>query len=214
MSNIHNININNFELKLKDTDDPVAQKVKWEPAKGGGSNFKTQELEESPLLYKIVPTNSAKLFSLVFLIPGLAALFIGCPYMFYLGNVFPALFLIVWGAMFSAVGYFMIKSNITATFDKSSGRYVIGKVNQNKPQKGRMESGWLQDIHAIQLLSERIRSSSSSGGSSQYTSYELNLVFKDGERLNVMDHGKQDAVVIAAKKLGKFLNVPIWQAQY
>ncbi|KFE29417.1 hypothetical protein DN31_3870 [Vibrio mimicus] len=52
------------------------------------------------------------------------------------------------------------------------------------------------------------------GGASSYTSYELNLVFKDGERINIMDHGKGKDIDDSAKNLGKFLNVPIWKAQY
>jgi hypothetical protein len=70
----------------------------------------------------------------------------------------------------------------------------------------------LSDIHAIQLLQEYVSTSSSSGSSSRYYSYELNLVLKDGNRLNVVDHGKLSLIRTDAEQLGQFLNVPVWDA--
>ena len=67
----------------------------------------------------------------------------------------------------------------------------------------------MSEIYAIQLLSEHVQSSKNS-----YTSYELNLVFKDGSRMNVMDHGNARDIEAAAKKLADMLKVPIWQASY
>jgi hypothetical protein len=78
----------------------------------------------------------------------------------------------------------------------------------------REQQGPVSAIHAIQLLEERIRSSTRGGGRSTYSSYELNLVFTDGERLNVLDHGKADAVLEAARQLASTLHVPIWQARH
>ena len=42
------------------------------------------------------------------------------------------------------------------------------------------------------------------------SSYELNLVLQDGERLNVVDHGSFDVLREDAAKLGEFLGVPVW----
>ena len=62
------------------------------------------------------------------------------------------------------------------------------------------------------ILQERVSSSSSSGGSSRYYSYELNLVLKDGTRLNVVDHGGKSLLNANAETLAQFLNVPVWDA--
>jgi hypothetical protein len=63
----------------------------------------------------------------------------------------------------------------------------------------------LEDIHAIQLLSEYVRRSKSS-----YYSYELNLVLNDGKRLIVVDHGNLTRLQEDAKKLLEFLGKPVW----
>jgi hypothetical protein len=63
----------------------------------------------------------------------------------------------------------------------------------------------LATIQALQLVTERV------SGKSSYNSYELNLVLKDGKRINVMDHGDQTALNADAEVLARFLNVPIWK---
>jgi len=45
----------------------------------------------------------------------------------------------------------------------------------------------LEDIHALQLISEYFR-----GGGSLYDCYELNLVLENGKRINVVSHGDED----------------------
>jgi len=42
----------------------------------------------------------------------------------------------------------------------------------------------------------------------------MNLVFKDAERLNIMDHGNSAEVDRSARIIAAYLKVPIWKAQY
>jgi len=209
MSDIQNININKFELKLADTDDPVAQKVSWEPAKAGGSNFKTQKIEFAVDKIIVKKTVGMILFGFVFLLPGLGGLLIGAPYNFMDGDAGTGFFFIAWGGVFTGAGLAMTILGKPFTFDTLRGTFYRGKKYVSNHTGRKKTQGLLSEIHAIQLLSERIQSSKSS-----YTSYELNLVFKDGYRINVMDHGKQADIETAAKKLGQLLKVPIWQASY
>jgi len=65
----------------------------------------------------------------------------------------------------------------------------------------------LSDVRALQLLRERVRSSEDS-----YFSYELNLVFRDGHRRNVTDHGALKAIRDDAQMLAEYLQVPLWDA--
>jgi len=51
---------------------------------------------------------------------------------------------------------------------------------------------------------------SSKNGS--YWSFELNLVLRDGRRLNVMDHGDYDALRRDADTLAEFLGRPVWDS--
>ena len=65
----------------------------------------------------------------------------------------------------------------------------------------------INDIHALQIIPEYIRSDKNS-----YYSYELNLIFRDGSRENVIDHGNLDCIREDAKKVSQFINRPIWDA--
>ena len=209
MSGIQNININKFELKLADTDDPIAQKVSWEPAKHGGANFKTQKVEFAANKIIIKKTIGMILFGLAFALPGLVVLLGVAPYNFINGEAGTGFFLLLWGTIFSGVGVGMMMFGKPFVFDRSRGVFYRGKKYGSNPTGKKKTQGMFSEIHAIQLISERIHSSKNN-----YTSYELNLVFKDGNRLNVMDHGGEQAIEDAAKQLGQMLNVPIWQASY
>jgi hypothetical protein len=63
------------------------------------------------------------------------------------------------------------------------------------------------DVYALQIIKERVRSKSSS-----YFSYELNLILKDKERVNLLDHGKYNLVREDADMLASVLGVPLWDA--
>lgn len=214
MSEIQNIRLNIIEVKLADSDDPIALKVSWDPAKSGGSNFQSQKMVVSVEKVLIEKTNGAILFALVFAVPGMIGVLVGAPYFFIDGKIGVGIFMIVWGILFGGVGILMLVSDKKITFDKLAGYYFRGKLYDTAKSKEREQQGLLQDIYALQLISERISSSSNNGSSSSYTSYEINLVFKDGGRANVMDHGKAEHVMDSAKQLGKFLDVPIWKAEY
>jgi len=205
------INPDLFEVRLKDTDDPVAGKTQWEPAKSGGASFKTQKLTSENGVLKVSSTVGHRIFGLVFLIPGLAAVLVGCPWSISNGEWGTGLFFLVWGVLFGGAGALILIMQKPFTIDPLRGVYYRGKLDMSAPATLDPDKrGSTHDIHAIQLLSERIRSSSSSGSSS-YRSYELNLVFKDGSRINVMDHGKQAAIEEAAQVIAGALNIPVWK---
>lgn len=217
MSRIQDININKVEVKLADTDDPLASRIDWDPVKSGGANFRTQKLERDAstgLLIK--PTLGAQLFSLVFMLPGLGGLLIGAPYNFFMvGDMGTGLFFIALGGIFFAAGFVMwhhfSKGHV---FDKKSGHYYSGKKFKRSQNYSDAKQGRLSDIHALQMLTERVTSNSTKGGSSSYNSYEINLVLKNGQRINVMDHGNESDIEKSAMDLARFLDVPIWRASY
>ena len=65
----------------------------------------------------------------------------------------------------------------------------------------------LQNIHALQIISEYVH-----GNKTSYYSYELNLVLKDGNRINVTDHGNLKKLREDADALSRFLGKPVWDA--
>jgi hypothetical protein len=196
------------EPKLPDSDDPLARRVSWEPLKPGGANFKTHDFEVTPEHMAVRRSVGGVAFALVF--AGLGALFVlvGLHILVSLRDPGGLVFALI-GSPFVAAGLFLLRSGSRLTFDLRSGVYYRGKAYRPGVHP-REQQGPVSAIHALQLLKEHIRSTSSAR--STFTSYELNLVFADGERLNVLDHGKGDAVLEAACQLASTLHVPLWQA--
>ena len=202
--------ISNFTEKKAKFDpsmlnDEVAMMTEWNPAKSGGTNICTHSLKRvSSGRLEFKTLSMALLFPSIFMLIGIGvgvgmtisglekditALYIGLPF----------------GIVFFLVGFFLLRSWTTPrVFDLDVGYYWKGRNSPNTTI-GSNEQCKLDDIHAIQLLKEYCRSDKSS-----YYSYELNLVLKDGNRLNVVDHGKLSMIQNDAEKLSQFLDIPVW----
>lgn len=195
-------------------NDPVAEQTSWGPAKRGGANFKTHKLvEKDTHRLEFVPTIGATLFCAIFAIAGAGLIFFGLfagigegqenPFW---GTVFIYLAALIFLGVGTGLYYFKALPRV---FDKWASLYWKGHkkpVNIYDRGKGK-EFARFSEIHAIQIVSERISSDKGS-----YFSYELNLVLKNGNRFNVIDHGKKSAILADAQKLSSFLNKPIWDA--
>lgn len=68
-----------------------------------------------------------------------------------------------------------------------------------------------REIGALQILEKFVRGSGSNGGS--YLTYELNLVTRDGKRVNVISHGGYRQLAEDAGKLAELLRVPLWDVK-
>ncbi len=195
-------------------DDPVALKTDWTPAKRGGANFRTHRLVAvRPDRHEFRLSIGATLFCGVFLLVGLGV-GLGAPVAGLSGGK-PLVSADVlapfgFGMLFGGIGGGMLYwFSRPVVFDKRRGYFWKGRyaedssLSRGDPAKVTR----LAEIHALQLLSERV-----SGNKSSYYSYELNLVRKDGRRINVVDHGSREKLREDAKRLGEFLGVPIWDA--
>ncbi|MDP8236930.1 MAG: hypothetical protein P9M08_11145 [Candidatus Erginobacter occultus] len=192
--------------------DAVAEKTDWTPLKPGGTNFATHRLlrEGDRLEFKISP--GARIFSLVFLLSGLG-LVAGFvvpmisrePFSFREQDIGGLV-----GVVFAVVGWFLHRHfNRPVVFDRRSGYFWKGRIppDQLVSREARKDSCPLKEIHALQVIAERVR-----GDKSSYWSYELNLVLKDGRRLNVVDHGSIEVIRTDAAAAADFLQVPLWDA--
>lgn len=187
--------------------------IDWTPLKGGGANFKTHHLvQASPSRLEIRPSVQMILFCLLFMAlgGGVGGVFVvtGIREGDLMMAVMPGLI----GLVFVLVGALLLKSGSKRrVFDLSLGGYWRGssKLNGAQALANQKEWAWLQDIKALQLLRERVTSSSSNGSRSTYWSYELNLVLADGRRINVMDHGNLDRLRQDAGVIGQLLGVPV-----
>lgn len=195
-------------------NDTLAMETQWTPLKGGGSNFRSHKLVQvdyTRLEFKA--TIGAKLFSFIFISVGLAVpVFIGMDTIQNTGQLFQSDFFFggLFGLIFFGVGSFMFYGYAKPViFDRTKGMYWKGwKAPQQYLAENTVDEGSrIGNIHAIQLLSEYIRSDKSS-----YYSFELNLVLKDGSRMNVIDHGDAVRIREDAKVLSEFLGVPVWDA--
>ena len=195
-------------------DDPLATQIRWTPIKSGGSNFRTHKFYSAGAnQVGFKATLGAKIFSGIFAAVGTGVIVI--PFYNTIQNAAPlfvleTLFFIVFGLIFGGVGIYMLRSySKPIIFDKMAGYFWKGrtKPERYKSDKKIPDSVRLDDIHALQLVSEYIR-----GDKKNYYSYELNLVTRDGQRHNVIDHGDRSDLVIDANKLSDFLGKPVWDA--
>jgi len=184
-------------------DDAVAAKTSWEPLVSGGSNFRTRALvTASPDRVEFPATMGAKVFAGIFATIGLVVLGFAVttgPW-----------FLLLFGGVFFAVGLVLLRTGTSpVVFDRRQGAFWRGREAPNEVINRAEIKHYarLDDIHALQLLAEYIRSDDNS-----YYSYELNLVLRNGDRLNVMDHGDYEALRRDASTLGTFLDRPVWDA--
>ncbi len=208
--------------------DPVAQKIEWAPASPGGTSFRSHRLEPGGVTrLEFRATGLLRLFRLVFLglgaltlVPGLAlAAFMALRQDGFSTELgFTALLTLVVGTSFITVSLVLSRTLMRPrVFDKASGRFWTGTPPSPGDEAGRHET-WVQlsDIHAIQLVSERVASHSTRRGPHRgprsYRSTELNLVLQDGQRITVVDHGDAGAIRRDARVVADFLRVPLWDA--
>jgi len=186
----------------------VTQHIEWSPVKHGGANFRTKRLmARGPGRFEVRTTWQTVAFCALFMAVGLG---VGGGAMFAGGrgsSSFEALAPLLFGALFAGIGATMLYFfSRPAVFDRQLGWYWRGSPALRAPGEIRRlsEATELSNIQALQVLTERV------SGKSSYNSYELNLVLKDGKRINVMDHGHEAALNADAQSLAQLLGVPVW----
>jgi len=204
-------------------NDELALKTEWTPCKWHGTNFKTHSFKQkSADLAEFSASMQVMLFAAIFFIAGVAVpAYFGLS--FFRNNSNMLMFLPVLplaGLFWVIVGIFILRKYAKPiVFDRQSGLYLKGrrKLPLHSADMGKTtDMAKLSDIHAIQILQEycqdRTNSRSSSNESRPFYSYELNLILKDGSRLNVIDHSGKDRLVQDAEQLANFLSIPVWNA--
>jgi hypothetical protein len=195
-------------------NDALALRVDWSPLKRGGASFCTHRLVKTDLQRcEFKPTAGALFFALGFalmglLVPGIIVFSSLRQEQAGLGAV--PLFPLLIGAAFVWIGGYMFRTFATpVVFDLRSGWFWKGRLAPIEVinHADIRCAAKLEEIHALQLVSERC-----TGKNSTYRSYELNLVLKSGERLNIFDHGNMRRAREDAEQLACFLGRPVWDA--
>lgn len=201
----------NEALEAVINDDPIAQRVDWGPCKRGGSSYKTRiltEIDQNHLEYK--SSFISKLFPGIFMFQGGSAVIalLLMPNLVAGDTIFP----IIFGSFAFVMGYFLwTRMNYPIMFDLLDRVYWTGSKDP-RSSKVKVE---FDDIYAIQLVSELVTQKSRSRGHTSYRrfrSVELNFIFKDGERINVIDHGDLKVIREDAQRLSKLIGIPVWDA--
>ena len=203
-------------LDFKQFNNPIAEKTEWTPLKPGGTNFRTHKFSKEQGSAQFKATKVSLFFSGIFMLGGLLAPVLMMTSIFKSGSTsgsFPFIINLV-PFLFFIVGFFLFRSSTKPiVFNKTTGYFWKGRLkkNENPSQKPLKVYCKLIDIVALQIVSERVRSSSSSSGSSSsFKSYEINLILQDASRLNVIDHGKRKKLMEDAEQLASYLGVPLW----
>ncbi len=190
-------------------DDDVAIKTQWTPLKQGGANFKTHNLiKVSSSLLKYQLSIGAKVFLGIFAVVGLVALIAGI-YQVVGKGISNGWIIVFFGIIFLIIPIFFFKIMGKVTIlDRSIGMMYKG----NKPPKlsGMQGDGklvYLNDVHAIQIIKEYIKTDKNS-----YYSYEINFIMKDATRVNVIDYGNYKQIKIDAIEIALFIGKPLWDA--
>ncbi len=193
--------------------DPVALLTSWDPASPGGSNFATHTLHMiHPQRAEFRCSVGMKLMSGIFLVFGtvIAGVF-GRP---LLAGQFPTetdqLVPLGIGVVFALIGAFLLRNALTPiVFDLGHGYFCR---DRRKPEHTMDPSrikhhARLDDVHALQLVSEICRTKNGS-----YLSHELNLVLRDGKRIHVVDHGDLARLRNDARRIAELIRKPLWDA--
>jgi len=204
-------------LDLSQFNSPIAEKTEWTPLKQGGTNFRTHKFYKESGSAQFKATKGSLLFSSVFMALGLIVpVLMMTPAIKSGSSSEPLPFIMSFvPLLFFFAGVFLFRvSTKPIIFNKTTGYFWKGRLKKNESpeQKALKEYCRLREIVALQIISEYVRSSSSSssGRSSSFRSYEINLILEDASRLNVIDHGNKIKLLEDAEALASYLGVPVW----
>ncbi len=206
-------------LDLSKFNNPIAEKTEWSPLKPGGTSFRTHEFYKKTGEARFKATKGNLMFSGIFMVIGLVVpVLMMTPAISSGSSSEPLPFIVNFVPLvFFFAGFFLFRvSTKPIVFSKTTGYFWKGRLkgNESPEQKPLKEYCRLRDIVALQIISEHVSgSSSSSGRSSSFRSYEINLILQDAGRLNVIDHGKKIKLLEDAEKLAAYLGVPVWMGR-
>jgi hypothetical protein len=166
-----------------------------------GTNFRDREISQiNGSRIEIKPTIQSYLFYLI--VMGIAGFIfiigINQKYQTTFSTTIFTIVLIVIVSKIPVAIYKLITTKIV--FDQNRNIFWMGRDEYNAKTKIS-----LQDIDSIQIITKTIVDSEGPN----WKSYELNIVVKNGDRYNILDHSNIKKIMEEGEILSKFLGVPL-----
>lgn len=192
--------------KLKESDK-VAKLTNWDRLELKGSKYKDIEIKEDKTnkLLKIEPNldkkkSFLKIVTLILFIYGIGIILDEKTF-YSIGR--KLIYFIITIILYVKYNIDSFKSKI---FNKRYEVYYLGLFSTKKPDSYEKMIKF-KKIHAIQLLSKGISKGTKKG---LMDCFEINLILKNGERINLANYSGLNCILKDAKILSEYLNIPIW----
>jgi hypothetical protein len=182
-------------MKIKDTPIDLKKALRQK-----GPKFRSHTVIFDENVADLKPTISSLLFCVVYIIVGIFLLTLAV--IVYVKNhqLDFAIFLGGFGIAITTFGFALIMPFVKqVTFDKNRGSF---KNNIDRKVK-------IKNIVSLQILNKII---TSKNGLS-YPCYELNMLTKNGRRINILNHNDITQLKSDAEKLAEFLSVELIDLQ-
>lgn len=161
-----------------------------------GPNFLSHKLLVKENIAYLKPTISSMMFCVIYIVIGVFLLGLGSSIYWNSGQLDLSVFIIGFGVAISTFGMTLIKPFLKkASFDKDSGFF---NNSQDRDVK-------LKHILSLQINNKLVVR----GQGLHYACYELNMLTKNGRRINVLNHSNSEQLLIDANLLGEFLQVDV-----
>jgi hypothetical protein len=165
-----------------------------------GPKFKSHNIICNGNVSYLKATIHSLLFCVVYIVVGLFLLILAVVVYVKNNQTDLAVFLGGFGVLITAVGFVLLKPCVKrVVFDKKTGRF-ISDVDQ---------AGKIANIASLQVVNKMV---TSKHGIS-YPCYELNLLTKNGCRINILNHNDLDQLKADAENLSEFLSVELMDLQ-
>ncbi len=186
---------------LLSSSDVYEKDISWKPLVGGWANFKTRRLIQwkNNMIY-IKSTIKNLIFDSIFIIIGLWVIFFLLNYNKDESLKLP---LLLFSCVFILWWLLVLLKDLRVWYTLDLNQKIIYKSLWWKKTN-------LNQVCAIQILWEDCIIRKKDDFDKTYTSYEINLIFKNNSRINLMDYGNKKSIYENAQILSALLNIPIW----
>jgi len=182
-------------MKIKDTPIDISRTLIHK-----GPKFRSHKVLFNDNVAYLKPTISSLLFCVIYIIVGLFLLTLALIVYVKKNQIDFAIFLGGLGISIATFGFTLIKPFVKQViFDKNTGKF---KNNIDRSVK-------IENIVSLQIVNKMIISKHGLS----YPCYELNMLTKNGRRINILNHNDLEQLTSDAEKLAEFLSVELIDCQ-